>query len=648
MAGFSVEPSTEEHSAAELAWLVGSKDATSEQITWLLVSGYSAFVHQLANFVLSTLSVDPGLASEASERAILQAASDHSSFAGWDKVRAWLAQYVITACREIAARRKPILSGKSNLTSGGSPGARHSREISSPGRHLKQDILLQQLDRLPPHTRVVLFLRYHQGLSIPEIAKIFSADQKNVQNTLVEARAFFLRKEYSGGPENERGAGQTHVQIESLIDDFPFAGGEPGYLQLINMFPDEQTYLRELLDLEQRLAGELAAAWPIQNFTRAELDEIQARLQARLAKTPAKRLSGSPLLKEISWIVVISLIFLFITQRIGTNEVTIEGPPPYLVLPTQTSIVLTADSSARVDDQENWEQTRTFVASESEVESLDYSPDGRHLAIGSSDSWVRIWGFFDESRFYTLKGHDNPITVVRYSPSGRYLVSGSEDGAIRVWQPANLNQRAELDVHPGPIRTAAFSPDSSLLAVGTERRLWLWEIQENVFIRFYEIAGDDISSVSFSPSSDLLAYADGRTVKILGLPSLEELLVYQNHAAPIHRIAFSSDGRSIASASRDGLLNLVQLSSPAEGLLDGLLMLSIHHPGPIENLSFSPGGLSLAVTGEDENIYLWRTKTGELLARIEGGGLGGVYSPDGRSLVAIGNAGNIHIWGLRE
>jgi WD40 repeat protein len=74
------------------------------------------------------------------------------------------------------------------------------------------------------------------------------------------------------------------------------------------------------------------------------------------------------------------------------------------------------------------------------------------------------------------------------------------------------------------------------------------------------------------------------------------------------------------------------------------------HSSLVISVAFSPDGKTLASAGGDETIKLWDVTTGKVLQTLTGHSgyvLSVVYSPDGQTLASGGRDGTIKIWRLR-
>ncbi|TFK62569.1 WD40 repeat-like protein, partial [Pluteus cervinus] len=99
----------------------------------------------------------------------------------------------------------------------------------------------------------------------------------------------------------------------------------------------------------------------------------------------------------------------------------------------------------------------------SDVNSVAYSPDGRHVVSGSNDHTVRIWDASTGQQVgQPLQGHSRIVTSVAYSPDSRHVVSGSSDTTVRIWDAGTGQQVGQpLQGHSSEVRSVAYSPDGS-------------------------------------------------------------------------------------------------------------------------------------------------------------------------------------------
>jgi WD40 repeat protein len=75
------------------------------------------------------------------------------------------------------------------------------------------------------------------------------------------------------------------------------------------------------------------------------------------------------------------------------------------------------------------------------VLSVVFSPDGKSLASGGTDSTVKLWNIELQKELTTLQVNRYDIASIKFSPDGKYLVSCSSDNTIKLW---NLLTSQEL------------------------------------------------------------------------------------------------------------------------------------------------------------------------------------------------------------
>ena len=290
------------------------------------------------------------------------------------------------------------------------------------------------------------------------------------------------------------------------------------------------------------------------------------------------------------------------------------------------------------------------------VNSVAVSPDGNFIVSGNNDSSVRVWDLeTGKERLSPLLGHTKLVSSVAISSDGRFIASGSTDNSVRLWDlktGAPVGQ--PMQGHTDSVLAVMFSPDSLWLASGSDdKAVRVWDVAtQSSSNQDPLVCRDKVMSVAISPNGQLIAAGDASGgISIwhseTGQPACESL---DTSTKLFVSISFSPDGRFIAAGGYSlGLKeNFVQTWNISTG--KKVLDLSGHTDG-VWSVAYSSNGRLIATGSYDSIVRLWDAGTGAPIATLTGPS-GQVYSvtfaPNDWYIVSGSGHGKIHIWTLSQ
>ncbi|HEY8506288.1 MAG TPA: hypothetical protein VIL46_17000, partial [Gemmataceae bacterium] len=246
-----------------------------------------------------------------------------------------------------------------------------------------------------------------------------------------------------------------------------------------------------------------------------------------------------------------------------------------------------------------------------------------------------------------------PVTALAYSPDGRLLAAGTYQGVALI-DPARGEVVGELTGLTRQVTAVAFDPGGKRLAVaagepGQAGELRLFAVPAkgppgDKPLHTIPAHEDLIYSLAFSPDGKLLATAGyDRVIKLWDVEAGKEVRALKDHSDTVYGLAFHPQGKLLASASADRAVKVWDVST-------GRRLYTLDDPTDwVYAVAWSPDGKHLAAAGVDKSVRVWKAGAdGGTLAHSvfahDGAVLRLIYSGDGKTLYSAGEDRVVKVW----